>query len=69
MFGCKMKIFTGIILYFSYFCLRHRLLVHVRTASANEYPQSMLKEQKKKKKEKKRKRKKKYTPAYPIFAV
>ena len=28
--------------YFSYFCSKHRLWVLIRTASANEYPQSMF---------------------------
>ena len=43
----QMKNFTGKKKYFSYFCSKHRLWVHVRTASArlggcNEYPQSMF---------------------------
>ena len=42
----KMKIFIEKGLIFFYFCSKHRLWVHVRTASArggsNEYPQSMF---------------------------
>ena len=31
-----------ILIFFSYFCSKHRLWVLVRTSSSNEYPQSMF---------------------------
>ena len=39
----KRKFLVGNFLHFSYFCSKHRLWIHVRTASrVHEYPQSMF---------------------------
>ena len=51
-----------ILIYISYYCSKHRLWVHVRTASggSNVYPQSMFWSKNKENK---------YTPAHPSFAI